>query len=296
MIAVCDARRSDQSSIDALVEQHLSLVGYFVRERMAQVPSHVNRDDLTSAGMEALVLSARSFDAGRGVSFAGYASIRIRGALIDELRSMDWASRSVRTRAREVDAVRSHLAVDLHRAPSANEVATVMGISIGELNALECDLVRADTVSLDGFAPEVGPSLVREPSADPEALIVFREQLGYLHDAIAALPERLRFVVTAYFFQDRQMRDIGAELGVSESRVSQLRTEALRLLRDGMNAQTEPSTVVEPESGSANQSARARQSYYEAIASGTVSSRLAMTTARGQMRRAGTGAVRVPAA
>jgi RNA polymerase sigma factor for flagellar operon FliA len=142
---------------------------------------------------------------------------------------------------------------------------------------------------MNSFAPETGPSLVPEPSAGPEALIVIREQLGYLHDAIAALPDRLRFVVTAYFFDQRQMNDISAELGVSESRVSQLRAEALHLLRDGINAQTEPGTVAD--SGSAPRSARARQSYYAAVGSGTVRSRLAMTTAEGEMRGAWAAAV-----
>jgi RNA polymerase sigma factor for flagellar operon FliA len=288
MTALCNAQQPDQASIDALVEQHLSLVGYLVRERLAKLPTHVNRDDLTSAGMEALVLSARNFDAGRGNSFFSYASIRIRGALIDELRSMDWAARSVRSRAREVDAVRSHLAVDLRRTPRADEVAAVMGISMSELAAFERDLVRANAVSLHSYAPETGPSLVPEPSAGPEALIVIREQLGYLHDAIAALPDRLRFVVTAYFFDQRQMNDISAELGVSESRVSQLRAEALHLLRDGINAQTEPGAVAAAPS---TRSARARQSYYEAVGSGTVRSRLAMTTAEGEMRRVCAAAV-----
>ncbi len=267
-----------------LVEDNMALVGHLVREVLAKVPAHVSRDELTSAGLLALVLSAQSFDPTRGVPFARFAAIRIRGALLDELRGMDWAARSVRGRAREVEAVRGQLAAVLRRVPRSDEIAAALGMTVSELDALHTDVARASVLSLQGFAPETGAELVAESSAGPETLLLQREQLGYLHDSIAELPERLRFVVTAYFFDQRQMCDIAAELGVTESRISQLRAEALVLLRDGMNAQLDPSSV-DSETKRSGRAAATRAAYFAAIAErSTLEGRLARSTPRGQMR------------
>ncbi len=272
-----------EHTVTELVEGNLALVGHLVREMLTRVPAHVGRDELTSAAMMALVVSAQSFDASRGVPFARFAAIRIRGALMDELRGMDWAARSVRGRAREVEAVRTTLTASLGRTPRSDELATAMGMSAAELDSLNVDLARASVLRLQGFSPETGAELLPDRAAGPESLILMREQLGYLHDAIAELPERLRFVVSEYFFQQRQMTDIAAELGVTESRVSQLRAEALRLLRDGMNSQLEPTAVSEQERPT-GRAAAGRGAYFDAIAArSSVASRLAMTSLRGDM-------------
>ena len=273
-----------QRGVAELVEQNLPLVGHLVREMLARVPAHVSRDELTSAGMMALVVSAQGYDPSRGVPFARFAAIRIRGALLDELRGMDWAARSVRTRAREVETVRAHLSAALGRTARNEDIAAAMGITIAELDGLQSDTARASVLSLHGFAPESGAEVLAEPSVGPEGLLLQREQLGYLHDAISELPERLRFVVTSYFFDQRQMSDIAAELGVTESRVSQLRAEALELLRDGMNAQLNPS-VTEPSPKRSRRATAARTAYYSAIAErSTLAGRLAISTPRGEMR------------
>jgi RNA polymerase sigma factor for flagellar operon FliA len=273
---------STPATVTELVEQNVALVGHLVRELLAKVPAHVGRDEMVSAGMMALVISAQNYDAARGVPFARFAAIRIRGALMDELRSMDWAARSVRGRAREVEAVRSQLAATLGRTPRTDEIATAMGVAVSELDSLQSDLNRASVLSLQGFAPETGGELLPDSSAGPEALVLLREKLGYLHDAIAELPERLRFVVTAYFFEQRQMTDIAAELGVTESRISQLRAEALKLLKDGMNSQLEPAAIDDaPRSARA---ASSRSAYFAAIAGrSSLANRLAMSTPRGDM-------------
>lgn len=267
-------------AVEQLVTANLPLVGHLVREALAKVPSHISRDQLSSAGMFALVVSARNFDESRGVPFARFAAIRIRGAIMDELRGMDWAARSVRGRAREADVVRSHCAAALGRTPRPDEVAAAMGISTAELNSLEVSLARAGVVSIDAFAPDTGAHVIYDSSPGPEAMLLSREQLGYLHDAIAELPERLRVVITAYFFQERQMTDIAAELGVTESRVSQMRAEALRLMRGGISAQFEPAA----EEQTSGRAAASRAAYYHAIgARSTLSARLAMSTARGDV-------------
>jgi RNA polymerase sigma factor FliA len=249
---------SARSGVDSLVEDNLALVGHIVREIMTRLPAHVNRDDLVSAGMAALVVSAQGYDESRGVPFARFAAIRIRGALVDELRSMDWASRSVRGRAREVEQVRNQLAVTLSRSPRADEVANSMGVSVSELSAIDA-----------------GASMMPDNQRGPEQLLLDREQLGYLHDAIDELPERLRYVVRAYFFEQRQMSDIATELGVTESRISQLRAEALKLMRHGL-AITQPQGKNDTEpTGRAG--ARVA-SYAAAVAArGTLNTRLAIT-------------------
>lgn len=222
--------------VDLLVRNHLPLVDHLVREVASRVPAHVDRDELTSAAMYALAASARNFDPTVGASFGAFASIRIRGALTDELRGMDWASRSVRAKAKEVEAARDRLSQRLGRAPAAGEIAKEMSISTTELATVEADVRRAEVRSLQGLGPDHGAETIAEHSDGPEAILLRREELGYLRDAIAELPERLRNVVEEYFFQQRRMADIAADLGVTESRVSQLRSEALRWLRDGMQA------------------------------------------------------------
>jgi RNA polymerase sigma factor for flagellar operon FliA len=274
------AARTCSPAVEALVTENLALVGHIVRETMTRLPAHIGRDDLTSAGMTALVLSAQGYDESRGVPFARFAAIRIRGALVDELRSMDWASRSVRGRAREVEAARNQLAVTLGRSPRSQEVAHTLGVSVSELGSIDADVHRASVLSLQGFAPETGAAMVPDSQRGPEQLVLDREQLGYLHDAIAELPERLRHVVQSYFFDQRQMSDIAAELGVTESRISQLRAEALKLLRHGL-ANSEPEVAAVPE-----QTGRAGArvaSYAAAVAArGTLTSRLKMSNPFGE--------------
>jgi RNA polymerase sigma factor for flagellar operon FliA len=278
---VSDPTQSDPS-VTRLVEDNLALVGHLVREMLAKVPAHVSRDELSSAAMMALVVSAQGFDPSRGVPFARFAAIRIRGALMDELRSMDWAARSVRGRAREVEAVRSSLAATLGRTPNTSEIAATMGVATADLDSINADLARASVLRLQGFAPETGAELLPDPAAGPEALLLQREQLGYLHDSISELPQRLRYVVTEYFFSNRQMADIAADLGVTESRVSQLRGEALKLLRDGMNSQLDPELSAEVEQ--TGRAGATRVAYFAAIAErSTMTGRLAKTSPRAEV-------------
>jgi len=250
---------------DALIVMHVPLVGHIVRETMARVPSHVDRDDLSSAGLAALVQAAQSYDPERGVPFNRYASTRIRGAILDELRSIDWASRSVRRRARELDATRSQLATVLGRSATTAEVAQASGMSTDEIAANEEDVARAQVLSLHASEDDsLGDSLVSS-SPTPEAILERREQLTYMTEAIAELPERLRHVVEQYFLAERPMAEIAATLGVTESRVSQLRAEALVLMRDALNNALEPDLVPEA-TRPGGAAARRREAYFAAVA------------------------------
>ena len=250
---------------EALIVVHVPLVGHIVRETMARVPSHVDRDDLSSAGLAALVQAAHSYDPERGVPFNRYASTRIRGAILDELRSIDWASRSVRRRARELDATRSRLATVLGRSATTAEVAQASGMSTHEIASNEEDVARAQVLSLHASEDDsLGESLASS-SPTPEAILEHREKLTYMTEAIAELPERLRHVVEQYFIAERPMAEIAATLGVTESRVSQLRAEALVLLRDALNNALEPDLVPDAArpGGAAD---RRREAYFAAVA------------------------------
>ena len=261
--------------VDALVTSHIQLVGHLVRETMGRLPGHVNRDDLTSAGLAALVQAARSFEEGRGVPFTRYASTRIRGAIIDELRGIDWASRSVRRRARQLEETRSRLSTELGRSPSDAEVAAVSGMSVEEISANDEDVSRASVMSLQGFGDTPIDDVLPTRAPSPEERLEHRERLGYLVDAVALLPDRLRSVVEAYFFEERPMAEIAAELGVTESRVSQIRAEALVLLKDAMNSALDPELVT-PHARPDGCAARRRDAYFAAVASRrTATARLA---------------------
>ncbi len=259
--------RTDQAR-EALITQQMPLVGHIVRETMGRVPGHVSREDLTSAGLMALVLAARGFDAERGVPFAKYAANRIRGAILDELRSVDWASRSVRRKARDLDETRNRLAVTLGRVPSNSEVASALGLPVEDVVRNGDDINRAQVMSLQGTEESDG-ELLLPPSSDasPLDIVEHRERLTYLMEAIAELPERLRAVVQQYFLEERPMAEIAAELGVTESRVSQLRAEALVLLRGVLHRELEPDLA--PAAGTDRPGgcvARRRESYYAAVA------------------------------
>jgi RNA polymerase sigma factor for flagellar operon FliA len=269
------------AAIEQLVRENLPLVGYLVRELFGRLPSHLSRDDLTSAGLAALAYAAKAFDPQRGVGFSSFASIRIRGALLDELRGQDWASRSVRARARQVDKVQGELAVTLGRSATRGEIAASMGVTVGEVGAVVDDVQRAMVLSLQGFADGQAEHTLPESGLGPEELLLHREELGYLQDAVAALPERLRVVVTRYFLEDEPMATIAADLGVTESRVSQLRAEALALLKDGLNAQLDPEKVTgQGRPGGCVD--RRREAYYSAVAAqGTLRSRLQATSPLG---------------
>lgn len=236
---------ASQASTEAdLVRDHLDLVRKMVAQTSNRIPAHVSRDDLLSAGMAGLAMAARHFDPARGVPFDRYAATRIRGALIDELRSFDWASRPVRTKARALASTTESLTAVLGRTPTSEELASACNITVDALGRLTDDVHRAVVLNYEAIL-ETGDSEVLLPSSDgdPEEELLSRERADCLTRAIDALPERLRTVVRGYFFEERTVTEIAEELGVTQSRVSQLRSEAIELLRDGVNSQLDPANV-----------------------------------------------------
>jgi RNA polymerase sigma factor FliA len=251
---------------DNLVTSHMALVGHLVRESLSRLPGHVSRDDLTSAGLAALVQAARSYDEERGVPFTRYAATRIRGAIIDELRGVDWASRSVRRRARELDETRARLASELGRPATDHELASATGMSVEEIANNAEDVSRASVMSLQGFGETPIDEVLPTRAPSPEERVEHNERVGYLVDAVALLPDRLRVVIEGYFFAERPMAEIAEELGVSESRISQMRAEALVLLKDAMNSALDPELVT-PHKRPDGCAARRRDAYFASVAS-----------------------------
>ena len=152
---------------ETLIRDNMALVGHMVREMLFKVPAHVHRDDLASAGYAALVTAARGFDPARGIPFGRFAAMRVRGALLDELRGMDWASRSVRARARRADVARQELTAKLGRTPTPTELAELLGVGVSELATVDDDVQRAAVLSLQGFTAGAAEDMVTEHLAEP---------------------------------------------------------------------------------------------------------------------------------
>jgi RNA polymerase sigma factor for flagellar operon FliA len=250
-----------------LVREAMPLVGHVVRSTLVRVPGHVDEDDLVGAGLAALVAAAKTYDASRGASFHTYATNRVRGAVLDELRRADWASRSVRRRARELDQLRTRFTTELGREPSDDELAAGLGVGRAEIWRLRADLSRAIVMSLDGITDDNGADGPTH-GATPVEVLEHRERIAYLRDAVEQLPERLRSVVEGSFFHGRKMADLAEELGVTESRVSQMRTEALAMLREAMARYLDPDLTDGPAQATPTGAAAARrEAYLAAVAS-----------------------------
>lgn len=211
-----------------LVVENLPLVGYLVSDLCARA-THLSRDDLASAGAVALVTSADAYNADLGIPFGAFARRRIVGAFADEMRSSDWATRGARKRIKETLAVKETLTAALGRTPAVDEIASALGVDRETAAAGLADAARVVS-TLDESTAEI---LVAD-TALPEETLLSAERLTYLHAAVAALPEKMRNVITKIYFEDRTVKEIAEELGTTHSAVSQQRAEAVRLLKDGL--------------------------------------------------------------
>jgi RNA polymerase sigma factor for flagellar operon FliA len=267
------ARMPEQDKQDALVRRGWPIVHAVVAEVAGRVPRFVDRDELLSAGMLGLAQAAASWDEGRGVRFEHFARIRIRGAIIDELRSMDWASRSIRSRGRHMQSVSDELNGELGRAPTVEEIAGRLGRPTSEVERLRDDMARATVLRYDALADSNETThQLEDEGPGPDGKVLEDELRDHLMDAVTALPDRLRLVVEAYFFQRQEMQDIADRLGVSPSRVSQLCSEAIALLRDGINSQLDPDAVPDLHE-TKGRVAKRKGAYYDAVAQHTYARR-----------------------
>ncbi len=234
----------DSSARDALILNYSPLVKYVAGRLASGLPQSVDTADLISYGIFGLIDAIKKFDPGREIKFETYAIARIKGAIIDELRALDWVPRSVRSRAREIEG--SYLALEnqFKRVPSDQEVADHMGISLKEFQGILTKLSYTSVVSFEelwvGGDKDEGQSAlgsIKDDSAeDPVAIFESVEIKDILAGAIERLPEREKTVVALYYYEGLTLKEIGQVLGVTESRVSQLHTKAVLRLRARLNA------------------------------------------------------------
>jgi RNA polymerase sigma factor for flagellar operon FliA len=236
-------RTASAQAREQLILHYAPLVKYVASRVATGLPASVEQADLVSYGMFGLIDALEKFDLARAIKFETYAIPRIRGAIIDELRSLDWVPRSVRFKAREVEKAMAELETRLKRAPSDKEVAEHLGMTLAELHdvvtqisfvsvmALD-ELVstgadRGETMSLLDTLPDLGVP-------DPIAGLEGNETRAMLSAAISSLTEREKIVITLYYFEGLTLAEIGEVLGVTESRVCQIHTKAVGQLRNNL--------------------------------------------------------------
>lgn len=251
-----------------VVEEQIPLVRHIAFQVATRFPRHVDREELVRAGMLGLVEASRRYDEARGVPFSRFAAQRIRGAVLDAARSNDWAPRSVRAAARKIEAAEQHLIRTLGRAPEPAEIAERLGMTLAALSSLQDQLRRALLLALDHRVSDgeeeltLGDLLTDRTESQPDERLEQRELHAYLRDAVALLPARHRTVVWGYFFGGRSSVSLAEELGVTESRISQLRSEAMEMLKEALDGQY-TNEEPEPPTGCA---ARRRAAYIDAVA------------------------------
>lgn len=228
---------------ERLVLHYAPLVKYVAGRVGTGLPTHVDVGDLVQSGIFGLIDAIEKFEPERGLRFETYAMQRIRGAILDDLRSQDWVPRVVRSRAREAERAMERLGARLHRTPNDTEVADELGITLHELRDLYRQLRLTSVAALEDLiaAGKDSGSLVDtlpdDGAVDPVAVLVDRDNRRQLAEAIAQLTERDRIVVSLYYFESLTLAEIGKVLGVTESRVSQLHTRAVLRLRARLTEQ-----------------------------------------------------------
>ena len=233
-------RTRDQHLRDRLILTYAPLVKFVAGRLGSGLPAHVEEEDLVSYGLLGLIGAIERYDPERDVKFETYAISRIKGAIIDELRAMDWVPRSVRARARQIERAIADLEARLHRAPTDEEIAGKIGISEEELDDSLTDISRSSIAALDelwtvssssGDQVALIDTIEDTQGPEPQSALAEGELRDALGEAISRLPEREKLVVTLYYYEELTLREIGEVLGVTESRVSQLHTKAVLRLK-----------------------------------------------------------------
>lgn len=224
-------QRREPATRRRVIEHHAALVRGVGAKLAVRLPSSIELSDLVQAGTFGLMEAVDRFDPTRGVRFEGYAAQRIRGAMLDELRSQDWVPRTVRARTREVERARETLHVRLGRPATDRELAAELGIGVRELRAATRPVHLVSTDDADGSVGAAALAAVVPDDTDPYLAAVRRETSAELRAAIGQLGDRDRLVLQLYYLEDRTLAEIGAVLGVTESRVCQLHARMVTRLR-----------------------------------------------------------------
>jgi RNA polymerase sigma factor for flagellar operon FliA len=230
----------DEAQRERLILHYSPLVKYVAGRVGVGLPSNIEQSDLVSYGIFGLIDAIEKFDLSRAIKFETYAISRIKGAIIDELRSLDWIPRSVRGKARDVERAYASLEAKLHRTPTEPEVAAEMGIKLSDLHAIFGQVSYVNVVALDellsvngerGDKVSLVDTLEDTKAEDPVRAFESQETKHLLARAINMLPEREKIVVTLYYYEGLTLAEIGQVLGVTESRICQMHTKAVLQLR-----------------------------------------------------------------
>jgi RNA polymerase sigma factor FliA len=230
----------DDRARERLVVAYSPLVKYVAGRMAASLPAHVEEADLISYGMFGLISSIERFEPEREIKFETFAISRIKGAIIDELRSLDWVPRSVRAKAREIEKVSSLLEHELGRTPTDDEMAERLAMPVEEFQDNLLQISNSSILALDELwtvSDSSGDQVslldtIRDTNAvDPQEVLSSTDVKDRLADAIDGLPEREKLVIALYYYENLTLREIGEVLGVTESRVSQLHTKAVLRLK-----------------------------------------------------------------
>jgi RNA polymerase sigma factor for flagellar operon FliA len=236
-------RDGDERARERLVVAYSPLVKYVSGRMASGLPAHVEEADLISYGLVGLISAIQRFELEREIKFETYAITRIKGAIIDELRSLDWVPRSVRARARAIERANSKLEHKLQRAPTDEEMAAELEMTVGDFQDALLQISNSTIAALDelwSVSDSSGDQVslldtLQDPGApDPAHVMDATDLKDRIADAISRLPEREKLVVALYYYENLTLREIGEVLGVTESRVSQLHTKAVLRLRGRM--------------------------------------------------------------
>jgi RNA polymerase sigma factor FliA len=239
----------DKNAREQLVLAYSPLVKYVAGRMSTGLPAHVEEADLISYGLLGLISAIERFDPSRQIKFETFAITRIKGSIIDELRSLDWVPRSVRAKAREIERVNSRLEHELRRAPTDEEMAEALEVTPEEYQESLTRISNSSVVALDELwtlSDASGDQVslldtIQDPDAvDPAAAMDATETKDRLAESIARLPEREKLVVALYYYENLTLREIGEVLGVTESRVSQLHTKAVMRLKSALAGEAAP--------------------------------------------------------
>ncbi len=236
---------TDGSAREQLILNYSPLVKFVAGRVSVNLPQTVENADLISYGMFGLIDAIEKFDPARGIKFETYAISRIKGAIMDELRALDWVPRSVRARARDIERAIVALEARLKRTPNDAEIAEELGISAAELHDILTKISYTSVISFDEVwapsaerdeAASLATTLRDDTADDPVDIFESEELKDVLAEAIEELPERERTVIVLHYFRGLVLKEIGQVLGVTESRVSQLHTKAVLRLRGRLRA------------------------------------------------------------